>query len=139
MSCCYNVEKVSKGCFVFLYFADNLIFFPNSLSSFENIVYVLLPVITSYAFFGPGNKFVAVVDCFWQLVYSEVAVTLVGFCECVLCCVHNNEQHLLLSWHFFLDSCWFFHGVIHPHGYHSEVIMIHHSMRGKSAECLHTR
>lgn len=126
---------LGKCCFILLFVADN------SLCSFENILNFLLPIITSYAFFGPGNKFVAVLDSCWQLVYSEFTVTLVGLCECVLCCVHNNEQHLLLllSWHFFLDSFWFFHGVIHPHGYHSEIIMIHHSMRGKSAECLHTR
>lgn len=119
---------MSKGCFILLFVAENF------LISFENILYFLLHMLS----FGPGNKFVAVVDSCWQLVYSEFTVTLAGFCECVLCCVHNNEPHLL-SWHFFLDSCWFFHGVIHPHGYHSEVIMIHHSMRGKSAECLHTR
>lgn len=129
-------QKITLFCFLILI----ILFFSNSLSSFENILYFLLCIITSYAFFGPGNKFVAVVDSCWQLVYSEFTVTLVGFRECVLCCVHNNEQHLLLlSWHSFLDSCRFFHGVIHPHGYHSEVIMIHHSMRGKSAECLHTR
>uniref|UniRef100_A0A674E420 Regulating synaptic membrane exocytosis 1 n=1 Tax=Salmo trutta TaxID=8032 RepID=A0A674E420_SALTR len=34
----------------------------------------------------------------------------------------------------FISSC-----VIHPHGNHSEVILIHQSMRGKSAECLHTK
>lgn len=59
---------------------------------------------------GLENEFVAVVDCFWQLVYSEFTVTLVGFCECVLLCVPNNEQQLpLLLWGIFLDSCWFLH------------------------------
>lgn len=123
-------QKVALFCFLLL----RIFYF--LLKIFCTFFYILLLPMLS---FGPGNKFVAVVDSCWQLVYSEFTVTLAGFCECVLCCVHNNEPHLLLSWHFFLDSCWFFHGVIHPHGYHSEVIMIHHSMRGKSAECLHTR
>lgn len=47
---------------------------------------------------------------FWQLVFGEFTVTLVGFCECVLLCVPNNEQQLpLLLWGIFLDSCWFLH------------------------------
>lgn len=39
----------------------------------------------------------------------------------------------------FCDYCWSPSCVIHHHGNHSEFIMIHQSMRGKSAECLHTR
>uniref|UniRef100_A0A665TJY0 Regulating synaptic membrane exocytosis 1a n=1 Tax=Echeneis naucrates TaxID=173247 RepID=A0A665TJY0_ECHNA len=46
----------------------------------------------------------------------------------------SSPSALLVFWLLLISSC-----VIHPHGNDSEIIMIHQSMRGKSAECLHTR
>lgn len=91
-------------------------------------------------FFGPQTKFGAVAVCCCCRHFVERQC---GFSECVCVCVCNNQRQLFfpihLLWAFFfilllISSC-----VIHPHGNHSEVIMIHQSMRGKSAECVYTR
>lgn len=98
--------KYQKVVFFFLLLLLIILFYPTgwkySALSFTNCYFLCFLWALKHVCSGSWLLLAACIH--W--IYSDL-----GWLLCVVCWVHNNEQHLLpsLLWGFFLDSCWFFH------------------------------